>query len=103
MKKVRVEESIGLVLAYDITEIDQIKGKKGRAFKRGHIIEEKDIEYMKNLGRKHIFVEDGRMNEIHEDDVDIKFTQCKGLHSLELVATMNLEALKVHKRWLGGP
>lgn len=69
MKRIKVEDSVGLVLAYDITEINQNKGKKGRAFKRGHIIKEDDIEYMKNLGRKHIFVEDGNTCDVHEDEV----------------------------------
>ncbi len=68
MKKIKVEESVGCILAYDITEINQEKAVKGRAFKRGHIIKKDDVEYLKNLGRKHIFIEDGNDNDVHEDD-----------------------------------
>ncbi len=41
----KVEEAVGMVLAHDITEIrgDEFKG---RAFKKGHRIQEPDICYL---------------------------------------------------------
>ena len=43
MKKVKVEDAIGMVVAHDLTKI--VPGQfKGAAFKKGHIIEAKDIE-----------------------------------------------------------
>lgn len=43
MEKVRVEDAVGMVLCHDITEI--VPGKfKGRAFAKGHVIQEEDIE-----------------------------------------------------------
>ena len=43
MKKVNVRDAVGMVLCHDITQI--IPGKfKGRAFQKGHIIQEEDIE-----------------------------------------------------------
>ncbi|PLX68356.1 MAG: molybdopterin-binding protein [Denitrovibrio sp.] len=68
MKKVTVEEAIGKILAYDITEVNKEKGTKGRAYKRGHIIQETEIEHLKSLGRKTIFIEDGDDSGIHEED-----------------------------------
>ncbi|MCD8493544.1 MAG: hypothetical protein LRY51_17555, partial [Geovibrio sp.] len=58
----------GQVLAYDITEVSLEKKIKNRAFKRGHVICADDIEYMKNLGRRNIFVMDGNDTDVHEDD-----------------------------------
>jgi molybdenum cofactor synthesis domain-containing protein len=68
MKKVSVEEAVGQVLAYDITEVNREKGTKGRAYKRGHIILETDLEHLKSLGRRTVFIEDGNDTGIHEDD-----------------------------------
>ena len=43
MKKVRVQDAVGMVLCHDMTEI--VPGRfKGRAFKKGHVVMEEDIE-----------------------------------------------------------
>ncbi|PLX66113.1 MAG: molybdopterin-binding protein [Denitrovibrio sp.] len=68
MKKVTVEEAVGHVLAYDITEVNREKGTKGRAYKRGHIIQESELEHLKSLGRRTVFIEDGNDSGVHEDD-----------------------------------
>jgi len=68
MKKIAVELAVGEVLAYDITEVNKEKGVKGRAYKRGHIIKESEIEHLKSLGRNTIFIEDGNDDGVHEDD-----------------------------------
>jgi len=68
MKKVTVEEAVGQILAYDITEVNKEKGIKGRAYKRGHIIQESELEHLKSLGRRTVFIEDGNDNGVHEDD-----------------------------------
>ena len=66
MKKIRVEEAIGMELCHDITEMND--GFKGVAFKRGHIIREEDIDHMLRIGKQHIFVWEENAGEIHEDD-----------------------------------
>ncbi|AGF79763.1 molybdopterin biosynthesis enzyme [Desulfocapsa sulfexigens DSM 10523] len=68
MKKiVPVEEAVGMVLPHDITEI--VKDEfKGRAFKKGHIIREEDIEHLKRLGKEHIYVLKLGPDEIHENE-----------------------------------
>ena len=50
MKKVKVQDAIGMELCHDITEMNE--GFKGVAFKRGHIIQESDIERMMRIGKQ---------------------------------------------------
>lgn len=66
MKKINVQDAIGMELCHDITEMND--GFKGVAFKRGHIIREEDIEHMLRIGKQHIFVWEENAGEIHEDD-----------------------------------
>jgi molybdopterin biosynthesis enzyme len=67
LKKVKVQDAVGLVLVHDITEIIPGK-KKDVAFKRGRIIEEGDVEKLLDLGKGHIYVTDGKESEVHEDE-----------------------------------
>ena len=66
MKKVNIENAIGMELCHDITEMND--GFKGAAFKRGHVIREEDIEHMLRIGKQHVFVWEENAGEIHEDD-----------------------------------
>jgi len=66
-KTVPVDDAVGMVLPHDITEI--VKDEfKGRAFKKGHIIREQDIEHLKRLGKEHIYVLKLGPDEIHENE-----------------------------------
>ena len=66
MKKITVQDAVGMTLCHDITEMnDEFKGV---AFRRGHIIQESDIEHMLRIGKQHIFVWEDHAGEIHEDD-----------------------------------
>lgn len=70
MKKVNVEEAIGMVLCHDMTQI--IPGKfKDAKFRKGHIIKEEDIPILLSMGKKHIFVYEINENFIHENDAAI--------------------------------
>ena len=66
MKKINVENAIGMTLCHDITEMKD--GFKGAAFKRGHIIREEDIPHLLDIGKRTIFVWEENVGEIHEDD-----------------------------------
>ncbi|WP_415238212.1 molybdopterin-binding protein [Seleniivibrio woodruffii] len=68
MRRVSIEEAVGQVLAYDITEVNIVEGFKHRAYKRGHIIAADEVEHLKSLGRRSIFIEDGNSTGVHEDD-----------------------------------
>jgi len=65
--KIPVQESIGTVLAHDITEIRPGEFK-GRAFKKGHMIKEEDICHLRRLGKDNLFVLSIAEDEMHEDD-----------------------------------
>ncbi len=67
IREIPVEDSIGISLAHDITEIR--RGEfKGRAFKRGHIVSEEDVEHLRRLGKERLFILNLSDDEIHEDD-----------------------------------
>lgn len=66
MKKIRVQDAVGMELCHDITEMNE--GFKGAAFKRGHIIRQEDIDHMLRIGKEHVFVWEEQAGEVHEDD-----------------------------------
>lgn len=67
MKKVRVQDAVGMVLCHDMTEI--VPGKfKGRAFKKGHVVKEEDIEKLLDIGKRYLYVWDLEEGYVHEDD-----------------------------------
>ena len=67
---VSVNEAAGLILPHDITEI--IPGEfKGRAFKKGHVVQEKDIEHLRRIGKEHLYLLEIKDDEIHENDAAI--------------------------------
>lgn len=74
MEKVRVEDAVGMVLCHDITEIVPNKFK-GRAFAKGHIIQQEDIEKLLDLGKRHIYVWDTQKGYVHENDAAKRMVQ----------------------------
>lgn len=62
-----VDQAVGMVIPHDITEITK-DAFKGRAFKKGHIIREEDIEHLRRLGKDHIYVLQLTPDEIHENE-----------------------------------
>jgi len=68
MKKIELTDAVGQLLGHDITGIDAIKKTKYRAFKRGHVIKEEDLNPLKDLGKNQVFIMAGDEVEIHEDE-----------------------------------
>ncbi|MBQ7184504.1 MAG: molybdopterin-binding protein [Clostridia bacterium] len=66
MKKIRVEDAVGMTLCHDVTKM--VDGFKGPAFRRGHVIREEDVEELKNIGKKTVFIWEENAGEIHEED-----------------------------------
>ena len=66
MKKINVQDAIGMTLCHDITEMND--GFKGVAFKRGHILRQEDVEHMLDIGQRSVFVWEDNAGEIHEED-----------------------------------
>ena len=48
MRKVAVEQAVGLALGHDITEIDPVRRLKRRAFRRGQVITAADVERLRD-------------------------------------------------------
>ncbi len=67
MKSIRVQDAAGMVLCHDITEI--VPGKfKGPSFRKGHVIQNSDIEKLRDLGKRFIYVFELTKNQIHENE-----------------------------------
>lgn len=73
MKKVRVEDAVGMTLCHDITAIDD--RFKGAAFHRGQVITQEDVEKLKNIGKQHIFIWEENAGEIHEEDAALRLSK----------------------------
>ena len=94
IKKVRVEEAIGMALAHDLTKVVP-GGFKGPAFKRGHVITKDDIPELLNIGKEHVFVLTLDEGEVHEEEAAVRIARAvmgKGLrHSLPSEGRVNLK------------
>ena len=66
MKKIKVEEAVGMTLCHDITAMRD--GFKGAAFRRGHVITEADIPALLDLGKRTVFIWEENAGELHEED-----------------------------------
>lgn len=66
MKKIKVQDAVGMQLCHDITEMND--SFKGAVFKRGHIVQQQDIAHMLRIGKQHVFVWEEQAGEVHEDD-----------------------------------
>ncbi|MGL4392135.1 MAG: molybdopterin-binding protein [Fusobacteriaceae bacterium] len=67
MKSIKTVDAVGHILAHDITRI--IPGEfKGVAFKKGHVITEKDVPELLKLGKDNIFIYHCDENMIHENE-----------------------------------
>ena len=94
IKKVRVEEAIGMALAHDLTKVVP-GGFKGPAFKRGHIITKDDIPELLSIGKEHVFVLNLNEGQVHEEEAAIRIAKAvmgQGLtHSLPSEGRVNLK------------
>lgn len=70
-RRIEVENSVGTILAHDVTEIRKDEFK-GRAFRRGHRIQAEDICHLRRLGKEHLFVLEMADDEIHEDEAALE-------------------------------
>lgn len=74
MQVVKAQNAVGMVLGHDITEIvpDMFKGV---AFKKGHVIQSKDVEKLLRIGKEHIYIMEMKDDEVHEDDAAINLSK----------------------------
>ena len=84
MKKVNVENAVGMVLCHDMTQIIPGQFKDAR-FRKGHIITKEDIPVLISMGKKNIYVYEVDEKMMHENDAAISL--CDMCISENLVAT----------------
>lgn len=73
-KIIKVENSVGLKLAHDITEVEQGQFKRV-AFKKGHKVKKQDICRLLKLGKRHLYVLDLDSSKVHEDQAVLEIVQ----------------------------
>ena len=74
LRKVKIEDAIGTVLAHDVTKV--IPGKfKGPGFRRGHVIKEEDIPELLNIGKEHVYIMELAEGEIHEEEAALRLAR----------------------------
>lgn len=74
MRKVPVDEAVGMELGYDITKI--VPGKeKYRAFRRGHVIRPEDVSRLKDMGKAYVYVWVLGDNMVHEDEAALRIAR----------------------------
>lgn len=80
MKCIDTVDAVGHVLCHDITRIvkDVVKDT---AFRKGHVVEEKDIPVLLSLGKDHLYVWEKDEDKLHEDEAaQILYEICKNEH-----------------------
>ncbi|WP_227765828.1 molybdopterin-binding protein [Zhaonella formicivorans] len=83
MKKVKVEEAVGMILCHDITRI--VPGEsKGPAFRKGHIIRQEDVPKLLDLGKAHIYVWENQEGMLHENDAALRLAKAAAGSGLNL-------------------
>lgn len=89
MKLINTKDAVGHVLCHDHTQIltgDQggpdasaNKAFKGVRFKKGHVVEEKDIEILLSMGKEHLYVWEKEEGMLHEDEAAERLIRlCQG-------------------------
>lgn len=85
IKMIPVEQAVGMVLGHDITRI--VPGEfKGRAFKRGKVIQNEDISVLLDLGKRHVYVLDLDDGYLHEDEAALKIAQAAAGPGIKLTS-----------------
>lgn len=71
LRKVKIEEAIGVPICHDMTKV--VPGEfKGVAFKKGHIITAEDIPKLKAIGKESIYVGEMPQGYVHEEECAIR-------------------------------
>lgn len=74
LKKINVENAVGMVMGHDVTQI--IPGvKKEPLFRKGHIVTEKDIPLLLSIGKEHLYIYEAKRGIIHENEAAIRLAK----------------------------
>ena len=96
MKKVKVQDAIGMTLCHDITAM--VDGFKGAAFKRGHVVTQEDIPRLLDIGKQHVFIWEENAGEIHEEDAARRLSQMTTVDGAHYGSVSEAEALCADKQ-----
>ena len=84
LKKVKLDEAIGMTLGHDVTKV--IPGKfKGPGFSRGHIIRQEDIPELLSMGKKHVYIMELEEEEVHEEEAALRIAKAICGAGLEII------------------
>lgn len=67
MREIRTEDAEGHIICHDITRIIP-GGVKEVAFKKGHVVKEKDVPELLKVGKRHLYVWENNEDMMHEND-----------------------------------
>lgn len=85
MKKIAVEDAVGMILGHDMTQV--IPGEfKGARFKKGQIVRQEDISVLKSMGKDHIYILELAEGTLHENDAAIRIAQATVGQGLSLTS-----------------
>ena len=74
LKKVKLDEAIGMALGHDVTKV--VPGKfKGPAFRRGYILRQEDIPELLNMGKEHIYIIEEEEGEVYEEEAALRIAR----------------------------
>jgi molybdenum cofactor synthesis domain-containing protein len=74
IKKVKVEDAPGMVLAHDLTRIK--RGEfKGAAFRKGHVVNRSDIPELLKIGKRYLYALKLTDDQLHENDAARRISQ----------------------------
>jgi molybdenum cofactor synthesis domain-containing protein len=83
LKKIKVENAVGLKLAHDHTQI--LPGKfKGPRFRRGHLLRRGDLPKLLDMGKKEVYVLTLAPGEVHEEDAAKRIARAVAGRNLKL-------------------
>jgi hypothetical protein len=108
LKKIKVEEAIGMALGHDVTKV--VPGEfKGPRFRRGHIIGPEDVPELLNMGKEHVYIIEEEEGEVHEEEAALRIARAVSGPEMKLTSPkegrVNIESgivglLKVNKSLL---
>lgn len=82
MKQIKAEDSVGKPLAHDVIEYGPEKKKV--LFERGHIIEPRDIDKLKDAGNYHVYISEGGETGVHEEEAARRIAQASAGENISI-------------------
>jgi len=82
LRKVKLDEAVGLVLGHDVTKV--VPGKfKGPVFRRGHVIQKEDLPELLSIGKEHVYIIELGEGEVHEEEAALRIASAIGGAGIE--------------------